>query len=465
MKLLPIFRTLTKNDWHWLAKFAESPIYNRHATVTRLLEWYRKKSATHTSEPSSENLHRVLFADTPFDAARVHHTSNYLLRLTEEYLAWDTWWLDESERQYALLRATRQRGLHRHFREVLARLERLRQAQPLRHAAHHRLSYQLALEAYHQSLDLGRGEVGQLQQLANEHDVAFVAEKLRNACGLASRSRLLPTDFDFGLLPAVLDFVAQRPALLELPAVAAYYHGYRTLEQPHDATHFFALKKLLDTSYERFPLAELRGLYLLAINFCIPRINLREAAWLHEVFDLYKKGLALGIFLENNQMSRFTYTNIAFAALRLGEFEWTYEYLHAYRDYLAEEHREGVFSFNLARFFCEKGDFDRAMPLLLRMDFDDLSHNLTAKAMLLRMHYEMHSYDALESLLHSLATYLRRQRQVSEQQRTAYTNLIRLVRRVVTLSPRDRAGRQALRSEVEQTALVAEKDWLLRMLG
>jgi hypothetical protein len=466
MKLPALLRSLSKQDWHWLSKLVGSPLYNRHAAVVRLFEYLRKKAPASAEQlPEVKILHRAVFPGETFDAAKVHHANNYLLRLTEEYLAWDTWWQDEPERQFSLLLATRRRGLDRHFREVLQRLRLLRDAQPLRHAAHYRFEYRMALEDYQHSMQSGRTTVEHLQPLSDWHDVAFVAEKLRNACILVSRQRVLrATELDTGLLPAVLDFVQSRPQLLDYPAVAVYYHGYQALTNPLEDQHFFALKRQLAAAASAFPLTEWRDVYLLAINFCIHRINLRQAQYLREVFDLYQSGLATGVFLENNAISRFTYTNIALAALRLGEYNWVWDFLHQYRDKLPDTQRAGAFAFNLARYYCERGDYDRAMPLLLEMDFDDVLHNLTAKAMLLRMYYETHATDALFSLLTSLGTYLRRKRQVSEQQRTAYQNLIRFVRRLAALSVRDHAGRQALRQEVELEPLLAEKDWLVRML-
>jgi hypothetical protein len=53
---------------------------------------------------------------------------------------------------------------------------------------------------------------------------------------------------------------------------------------------------------------------------------------------------------------------------------------------------------------------------------------------------------------------------VSEQQRTAYNNFIRLVKRLEATPKRDKAAIAALRAEIQETALVAEKDWLLRMV-
>ncbi|MCC6462641.1 MAG: hypothetical protein IT260_19390 [Saprospiraceae bacterium] len=391
--------------------------------------------------------------------------SNYLLRVTQDYLAWDEWAQDEQAKSYYLLRACRRRGLDKPFRSHLARLQRLTDNHTQRNPEHYRFRYTLALEEYQHSMQAGRSDLGQAQALSELHDLAFVAEKLKNACILRSRQRVRQRDADAGLLSAVLDLVHRRPALLEIPAIAVYYFGYLALDEPETDDHFFALKTRLPQAARHFPTHELRDIYLLAINFCIHRINLRQENYLREVFDLYRSGLEQDVFLENGQVSRFTYTNIALAALRLHEFEWTYQFLQDFRDKLPETQRAGAYAFNLARFYCERGDYDRAMPLLQAMDFDDVLHNLTAKAMLLRMYYETGADNALESLLLSLDAYLRRKSQLGEQQRTAYQNTIRLLRRLIALPAADADARRHLRLEVQETLLVAEKDWLLRMLA
>lgn len=465
MKIIPILAALSKKDWHWLQKFVNSPIYNQHSVVVRLFDFFRKKSDWNTKTYSSEILHKKLFPKAPEALAKTHHAVNYLLRTTEDYLAWDEWWQDEPERQRYLLQACRQRGIDRHFAETLQKLQLSTEKQVLRNATHYRFRYHIALEAYQQSMQSGgRSTVEQLQPLSNWHDVSFVAEKLKNACGILSRQRVLYTELDLGLLPAVLEFVQNRPMLLEYPAVAVYYHGYHALSKPNEDQHFFALKALLETVASQFPLTELRDIYLLAVNFCIHRINLRQENYLSEVFNLYKNGLELGVFIEDGGISRFTYTNIALTALRLKAFDWTLAFLSSYREKLPESQRQGTYAFNLARYYCERGDYAQAMPLLLEMDFDDVLHNLTAKAMLAKMYWETGEEDALESLMSSLSAYLRRKRQVSEQQRSAYKNFVRFVRRIQAMTPGNKTARLALHEEIANTALVAEKEWLLRVI-
>jgi len=146
------------------------------------------------------------------------------------------------------------------------------------------------------------------------------------------------------------------------------------------------------------------------------------------------------------------------------EFDWAYDFIHSHRELLAEGKRHGTFSFNLARYYSDKRDYDRAMPLLQQMDFDDPLLNLQGKMMLLKMYYETDAQNALESLLTSLDAYLRRKK-LGEQQREAHRNALRFVRRLFLLPERDTAGRAALRKEIGDTDLVAMKEWLMEVTG
>jgi hypothetical protein len=336
--------------------------------------------------------------------------------------------------------------------------------QPLRHAEHYRFRHELALEAYQHAIqETGRSTPEQLQQFTDWHDVSFVAEKLKYACGIFSHQRFMQQKVEIGLLPMILNYVESKPELLQYPAIGVYYHGYQALSHPGEDRHFFALKQWLSEAAGLFPLPELRAVYLIGVNFCINRINLRQEQFLREIFELYKTGLESEVFLENGQMTRLTYTNIAFAAMRLREFDWVLQFLNRYREHLPEAQRTGAYSFNLARFYCEKGDYRQAMALLLEMDFDDVSHNLTAKAMLAKMYWETGEIVALDSLLASFAAYLRRKRQVSEQQRQAYRNFVHFLKKSIALQPGNIIRKAKLRNEIKDCALLAEKEWLVRI--
>ncbi|MEM9836948.1 MAG: hypothetical protein AAF828_10620, partial [Bacteroidota bacterium] len=134
-----------------------------------------------------------------------------------------------------------------------------------------------------------------------------------------------------------------------------------------------------------------------------------------------------------------------------------------YKDYLPPTERENSYRYNQAIYHFRKGDYDIASTLLQQVNFKDPLYNLTARSMLLKMHYEMEEWEMLEAHLDNFQLYIRRQRKLSYH-RENYLNLIRFVRQFLRIAPLDQERLEQLTNTVEATGSVAEKDWLLRQL-
>lgn len=79
---------------------------------------------------------------------------------------------------------------------------------------------------------------------------------------------------------------------------------------------------------------------------------------------------------------------------------------------------------------------------------------------MLEIYYEEKSWDALEALLVSFSCYLQR-KQVIAYHKKVYKSIILLTRKLMALQPYDKAGKEALKKEIEQTNPLAERDWVL----
>jgi hypothetical protein len=100
------------------------------------------------------------------------------------------------------------------------------------------------------------------------------------------------------------------------------------------------------------------------------------------------------------------------------------------------------------------------MELLVLVGDSDLLLNLDAKLMLLKMYYELGEFDALESLLTAMKTFIRRRKELGYQ-KNHYLGIIRFTQKLMALPPNDRAARELLRSEIENAEGLPEKEWLL----
>lgn len=455
-----LLRALPKEMLRALDKFVRSPYFVTHPGVLRLFEHW--KNNQHNDPALEKSQTRASVVPDSDDPRRLYHLSNYLQEATENFLALELWKQQPHQRNLQVAEACRRFGVDADSTAGMLRYARRRlEADPQRGIAYHRTNHALHFEVYHSLLQQGRAKTFNLQELSDSQDIAFVCEKLRTGCMLLSHQAVASADYEPGLLRPVLDFLRGHP-YLQVPAVAVYYHGYYAQAggEGSDA-HFQQLKTLLNAHAARFSAAEVHDLYLMAVNFCVRRINQSEEGYFRELFVMYQSGLRHGALLEDGFLSRWTYRNITATALYLQEYEWAYNFLHEYAPKLAEDHREGTFHHNLARYCYETGQLQEAMQHLLRMEYDDVLQNLLAKVMLCKIYYELDEWNALDNQLDSIQIYLRRKK-VLGYHRDNGLSIVRHFKRLVALNFSDAAAVERFRQEVMAEPVLTEREWFLK---
>jgi hypothetical protein len=302
-----------------------------------------------------------------------------------------------------------------------------------------------------------------LQEIADTNDVAFFASKLKLNCLMLSHQAVFKTEYKFRLLDELLKYLETNHQFLEIPAIAIYYYQFKAITNQENEAYFRKLKEQIIKNGQLFPLEELGGIYKLAINYCIGRINAGRTNFIQESFDLYREGLERKIFFENGVLSRFTFGNIVSAGLNLKEFNWVENFINQYDSFLEEKHREGLVDYNKARLYFEKKDYKAAMKLLAQLDYDDYLITLSSKTMLLKMYYELDEYNTLDSLLGSMNTYLQRKK-VMGYHKANYKNIIHFTKKLLRTTPYGREQKEKLRQELEAANPLTERKWLLEQL-
>ena len=458
--LLRTFRQLPAKELRALRAWAQCECFNRRIEVTRLCNHlcdYIHKPAQ--KNLSAEHLHAAAFPNTPYDNRALRHVMSYLLEVVRQYLAWAEWSSDAAEQQQVLVRALRRRGMEHLFGKEWDSAQKEAEQSSTRDARYHYRQYQMHQEQVEHTARNERSARLNLQPLPDQLTTYYVAEMLRYACLAHVHKAVAGQLYRLDLLNAILEAAGQEE-MLRAPSVAVYYHAYRMLQSPSDTEPFEQLKAALMEHEACFSPEEMRGLYLMAINGCIRRMNTGQKQYIREAFDLYRAALERDFLTENGILSSFTYINIVRVSVALAEHEWTEQFLEQQRNHLHPRDRDNFYRFNLAFLRFRQQDYTRAMPLLQQVDFEDPLHNLDARRMLLRSYYEMKEWNALESLLHSLGAYLRRQKNLGYH-RTINENLIAFTRKLMELNRRDAAAVAALRAEVSNTSELAEREWLL----
>lgn len=461
--IIRVFRRLNPSDLRQIGELARCPLFNRREEVTRLCD-YLAENAGRASRAAlhPERLFAAACPGAPFDERRLRYLQSYLLDLARQYLL-----LQEGRREPAgqaplLLRALRRRGIDDLFEKTwLAQLsENERSAR--RDANYYFLRYQLYQEQLEQTAQRERSTRLNLQPLPDELTVYYVSEMLRHACLASMHEAVAGQVYHLGLLEGILKTVEQGE-MLRIPAIAVYYHAYQMLRLPGESEPLERLRSCLDEHSRRFSNDEQRGLYLLAINGCIRRMNAGQHAYIGQALDLYRAALEKELLTENGIFSGFNYKNIIRLAVARDEHAWAVQFLEQYRPALHPRERDNLYRYNRAYLYFQQQDYAQAMPLLQQVELEDPLNNLDARRMLLRSYYELGEWTALDSLLQSFSAYLRRQKNLGYHRQTN-EKLLYFTKKLMELRHRDSKGRAQLRSELEQTPDVAERAWLLAQM-
>jgi len=460
-RLIEVFQSFSKKDIRELRKFVNSPFFNQREDVILLFEYLSKlypfKKETLLKK---EKVFTKIFPKEAFDEKKFGYTMSFLFQAVKEYLAYEEYSTNPMESQIHLLRAFRNRGLKRQTETELLNADKLLSKQPLRSINYHFYSYQLQYEKSDFYISQKRAGDEYFQALSDEFTSYFIANRLRLICtGLVFRI-VTKSTYQQKLQEEVLKYVEEND-YSNSPAVAVYYNAYKALTEEDSISYFNTLTDLVKEHHHRFPKTELKGIYILAINYCIKQTNAGNGFFVRELFDLYKQGLEYKIFYEKGVFSRFTYKNIIVSGLQLAEFDWVKSFIYEYKEQLEVSHRDNVFNYNLAIYHFLKKEYSEAMELLLQVHFDDLLHDLSARRMLLKIYYELDEDDALNSLLSSMKTFIYRRKDLGYQRET-YLNLIRFTKKLLQLPSYSKEAKKSLKQEIEMTKAVPEKAWLLQ---
>ncbi len=459
-RLYELFYTLEDEELRKVSKFINSPIFNRREIVVKLFRFMVKNKSKGWK---MEKLFEHLYPNEPYQIKKLHHAHSFLLQRMESYLIWKSTSDDIPSSQLELLKLYRQLKVDKLFNKQLKIADNQIHKHPLKNARHLSLKYDFLKEEFYHKREHGRNIEFNLQELSDMQDIAFMADKLKSACTLLSHQAMKKKEYDAGLLQAVLDRIEQEEKYLEYPAISLYYFAFRALTQFEEESHYFQLKSLLKIHIDAFPPQEKRDIIILTANYCIRRLNKGDKGFIREAFDTYRYGLEKNALIENNQLSRWTYNNIILLGLRLNEFDWVEPFIHKYKSSLNPKVREDTYNFNLSKYYVEKQDYQKAMPLLLQTKYDDVLHNLGAKNMLIKMYFELGEWDALESLIENFKTYISRQKDLGYHKEN-YLNTITIIRKIMRLQPYDQQGKEDVRDEIIQTKILIAREWLLEQV-
>jgi hypothetical protein len=279
-----------------------------------------------------------------------------------------------------------------------------------------------------------RVEKGNIQNINLEKintylDVFYIAEKLKIYSSILSWKSLINIETNPLFIQEIIQ-LASTQDYISYPPIAIYYQILLTQTEFENEDHYYSLKELIKKHIHIFPKIEAKEISDSAINYTIQKYNKGNLLFLKENFEIYKESVENETLYTNSELSPWTFKNIVTAGLRNQEFTWTEYFINTYQSKINELYRENAINYNRAVLLFYKKEFSRAIPLLQKVQYDEVNYGMASKTMLIGIYYEIRDFDALYSYFDSLKAYLSRNKTLNSVKKMSYLDLIKFTKKL-----------------------------------
>lgn len=467
-KLFLLLDTFNPYQLNRFKKFLLSPYHNEDNQLISLftaLHPYFKNPAK-AGIPAQAKLWQIVSGRKKFGAVKFARLFSDLLKKAEEFLVIDDIKQSGYKKTENLLALYVDKKLVKHYPEAALMARKKLDASTYREGEYYLHVYRL--EAYENSfieLQNQRTTEKNLLQTVEALDTFYLINKLNYLAAILHYKKFLSMEGEVKLAAEILEHLKQHD-YRHIPALHISYLAVQSLMEPEEEKHFKELKALLPAHYMLFPPQQARNLYAFAVNYCIRKINGGNLAYVPQLLAIYQQMLMAGIMLdEAGMLSQFDYKNMVSVGLRAGDIKWTEGFIHQYKNSIPKQHRQNAFTFNLAKLHFAKRRFDKVLPLLQDVVYNDIFYQLDSKTTLMKTYYELGEYLPLMALKESFRILLRRKKLISAQNRVNYTNFIRFTMQLYRVDVKDTDKLKELGKSITTSTNVADKGWLLEKLG
>ncbi len=456
-KLLLLLKALSKDELIRLTDFVRSPYFNKDDRLVLLYDYLvGLLPEIEVSPLNKQTVFQRVFPKRPFDKADFNHLQNYLLRLVEQFLAHETIKSRKLEREQWLLNTYLERDLAKHYSFKQKQLSQAISQLKYRDDQFHYQQFEFAKTENDRFL-LQRLRVAHnaIQEASSGLDLFYLIKKLKFLVEILDRQKKFPQSYSIQEFEQ-LELLLKNRQYQEEPYIQIYWQLAQMLVHEEKVGYYDQFKIFLDQYATHVHPADLKQLFLFAINYCVRKIGAGHP-FQEQLLALYTSGLKNDTLLEGGLLSPWTYKNVIQLGLALGHHQWVEQFMEEFASKLPTHLYRDAYYYNLAAFYYAKNNYEQAMIHLNKVEFSDISYKLWSKELLLKLYFELGELEALHSLLISFEKLIKRNKLIPHPQKEAYRNFIQLTRKLV----RKNYKPLALEQEIQAKTNLRERKWLL----
>jgi hypothetical protein len=461
-KLILLLKSLSKKELKEFQAFTASEFFNKNETLIVFLKNISEYQG-HFDSPKleRETFFKKHYPSEVFEDQKFRYMQSDLTKLLEEFLAYNQYTKNEFGRKYFLLESLNQRNQDKYFLQELESIQAINDKSPYRDAEYYfnqhkisELSYQYTSEKRNRAFDTS------LQEVIDNLEITYLAKGFRYYCEMINRRNILSVEYNLSFFDEMVKYL-ENASFDFVPVIRIYRLIHKALTDPENKPNYYELLSSLREHSKLFSHTEQRGMYVFAQNYCIKRINQGDSHALKDIFELYQLMVDNELIFEGNYVSQPDFKNIVTTGLRLGEVDWVNGFIEEFKEKLNPEFSENAYTYSMAWIHFTKKEYDKALRMLLRVEFNDVYYHLDSKSLLMKVYYEMNEFDAFLSLVDAFRIYLRRNKFISDFQKETYSNFIVVMNKLMKLKMRNQSITLAIHQDICATKPAADLNWLI----
>lgn len=455
--------SLNHSDLRSFTDFVQSPFFNKKERLVQfylLLKKELKKEKPTRLEKTK--LYKQVFQTNTFCNKTFNSLQTQLYQLLEKFLAYQQMQKDGAAEELYLLERIIDLKIHKSYQHSFAKAEK--KISSIKKLSLPLLAQKNKLaDLYNNQINIKRERLknNPLEEAALSYDEYLLSKKLDYLCNMLNNEKFMAISHSKTFLLEIQQHLEKQQELS--PILKTYY--YLFMAQSHEKTkhqYFQQLKDAIILHKNDISQQNMRDIMQMAINFCSAQIRKdSNITYVKEAMDLYQIGVTSTILLNNNTISPWTYKNMVKLGINLQQYDWLETFIRDYYDKLPKSQQQDAYHFSLADLHYAKNDFSTAQEHLHIVEFKDPYYYLDAKVLLIKIYHEEDSFDALDALLFSFKTYLKRNKLLSIQAKKPYENFIRFVHQITKYGKRKK---EILQENLTNTPTITEKRWLTKQI-
>ncbi|CAN5624009.1 hypothetical protein BH10BAC5_BH10BAC5_03060 [soil metagenome] len=468
MENLTLFKTLksfTREEIDQFSDFIESPYFNKANYLKTYFSFIKVSYPEFKKEElEAEKIFRKIYPERKYNNATIRRLNYELFVLAEKFLIVNSLNNKKELGSELLLEELDMRRLDTHFlkklRKGYSELESIFEKGEDYFRNIHRLN---ELEMYFHTMREREKGVDQFYTSLENFDKYHAVKKLIKLYLISMESNNVSNIVaDKKSFNEFTKYITERN-FFDLPLIEILYNMLM-LSLYLKEEYFYKLTELVNKHKQVVPSKDLQHAYFMLLNFCTFEINKGTEKFKHEELGIYKKLIVDGQLLYNNELESQIYKNIVACAMDANDFPFAREFMDKYRNNILTDDKADIINFCEANYAFRTNNFEKALEILSKVRFVNVSYKLSLKVISLKLFFENNMTDQALAGIDSFKHLLKRESVVSENVKKLYYMFLKFYEKLIMCKIKmDKVSAGVLKESVSGSEVMS-KVWILKEL-